>query len=499
EAAPATNSPNQAATAASSEKTETTQDNAAYQQIPTMQAQYAAQVSDSQIIAGPAGKSTSADDHDPNAMRNQAEQLISSLNPMFMEGISNSDKAAFQQKVIATAQQMVARELERIDQEIRRRPSGPKISDANLDLVSFGDLQALMDDDQISQIMVNGLNGVFVDRQGHLEQLKFQFDGQDAIEKLIFKIIAPLGYDPSNVEPMLDIPLPDGSHLNIVFPPIAAEGPLITIRKAQKMEFRAEHFLHYGSCAQQMLQFLARCIAKRRNIVITGAAQSGKTACLNVLTHIMNPIDRVVVVEDVPELAVDMPHAIHLQAGQARLQGLPGLNTQLLLNNAFSMRPDRIALGEFHGHTALDTLLAMNTGQCGFCTTFQAHSPHDLIRRIALGVMMRQPDLPTAVVYDQISTAVNIVVTMTRFPDDTRKISDIAEVVGVENGKPEVKSVFRFLPGGVNEQGLVWGRYQATGYIPSFYRLTTPGEESEDLSIFRADQEPTEAQHVQSQ
>jgi pilus assembly protein CpaF len=445
------------------------------------------------VSAGPAGGALKHETPEQRAARERAEQMVQSTNPVMMADMDDPEKAAFQQKVIATAQQMVARELSRIDEEVRRRASSaPVAKEVTSDSVGFGELQPLMDDPDISRIMINGLNGLFVERQGRLEQLKYSFEGQEALNKLVLKILAPLGLEPANLDPVLDTFLPDGTHLNIVFSPIATSGPLMTLQKSQTLDFEASRFLESGSCSAEMIQFLQQCVAHKRNIIVTGAANTGKSACLNMLTDLAHPRERVVIIEDVPELSVKLPHAIRLQAGLARLQGVQGLSTQLLMNNTFSMRPDRIVLGAFFPNAALDILMTMNNSSASFLSTFEAHSARDLMYRLELGVIMRKPELPIPVIRSQAAHAVNIIVTMAQFPDGSRKIAEVSEVFGIEEGRVGIQPVFRFLQGGQDEHGMdgmdgmVLGHYEATGYVPSFYRHKERVGEAMDKSIFQA-------------
>lgn len=494
DASPATSSPQETANAAATEHPDDGLEEIWQSMTPEQQADFVRQSNaqafegNAPVVAGPAGGEDLGEAEQREA-RAKAEQMVQTMNPVFMEDMDDPEKAAFQQKVIATAQQMVARELERIDQEVRSRPATVETvpSEINAGHISFGELQPLIDDPAISRIMINGLNGLYVERQGRLEPLKYAFDGQEALDKLIFKMLAPLGYDLSKLDPVLDTYLPDGTHLNIVFAPIATDGPLITLQKAQTLVHDAAHFLQLGSCSEDILQFLQQCVAHNRNILVTGAAGAGKSACLNMLSHFAHPGERVVIVEDVPELGVNLPHAIRLQAGLARLKGVQGLSTQLLMNNVFSMRPDRIVLSEFYPNAALDMLMAMNNSSANFLTTFEAHSARDLMYRLELGMIMRKPELPVPIIRSQAAHAVNIIVTMAQFSDGSRKIAEVSEVFGIEEGRVGIQPVFRFLQGGLDDQGMVWGRYDATGYIPSFYRHKERVGEAMDKSIFQVE------------
>jgi pilus assembly protein CpaF len=399
--------------------------------------------------------------------------------------------------VIEAAQVMVSRELERIDEAVKQQrdvsenpltaaPPKSVSSEApsTSEPFSYGELQPLMEDPAIHRIMINGLDGIYIDRNGQVEPVHYLFEDQAALQSAVARLLAPLRLDPSQFDPVMDTYLPDGTHLNAVFSPIAENGPIITLQKAQRLAFDASTFLQYGCCSEDILQFLGQCVDHRRNIIVTGTAGSGKSACLNMLSQFANPHERVVIIEDVPELAVQLPHAVRLQAGLARVQGVKGLSTQLLLNNTFSMRPDRIILGEFFPSGALDMLMSMNNSSASFLTTFDAHSARDLIYRIELGIVMRKPELPIGIIRSQAAHAVNIIVTMAQFPDGSRKIVEVSEVFGIEEGRVGIQPVFRFLQSGFDEQGLVYGHYEATGYVPSFYRHRERVGETMDTSIF---------------
>lgn len=500
DASPATSSPRQTANAAVTEHPDEGLEELWQSMTPEQQAEFVRQSnaqafegsnarSNMTVSAGPAGgfESEMAEQRET---RERAEQMVQTVNPVFMEGMDDPERAEFQQKVIAAAQQMVARELERIDQEVRKRATPAAIGGASAtspESIVFGELQPLIDDPAISRIMINGLNGLFVERQGRLESLKYVFEGQEALNKLIFKMLAPLGFDLSQLDPVLDTYLPDGTHLNIVFSPIASAGPLITLQKSQTLTYEASHFLQYGSCSEEIVHFLRQCVAHNRNIIVTGAASAGKSSCLNMLSHFTHPGERVVIIEDMPELSAKLPHAIRLQAGLARLQGVQGLSTQLLMNNTFSMRPDRIVLGEFYPNSALDMLMAMNNSSASFLSTFEAHSARDLMYRLELGIVMRKPELPIPIIRSQAAHAVNIIVTMAHFSDGSRKIAEVSEVFGIEEGRVGIQPVFRFLQSGLDDQGMVWGQYEATGYVPSFYRHKERVGEAMDKSIFQTE------------
>lgn len=496
DASPATSSPQAAVNAAATEHPDAGLEEIWQSMSPDEQAEFVrksnAQALDSNtrpVVAGPAGGEAPAElaQAEAEEARVKAEQMVESISPVFSDETDGPEKAEFQQKVIATAQQMVARELERIDEEVRRRsgPAQTSSADASEASISFGKLQPLMDDPAIRRIMINGLSGIYVERQGRLEQASVAFEGREVLDQHIFKILAAVGYDLAKLDPVIDTYLPDGTHLNIVFAPIASNGPLVTLQKAQTLTQTASDFLELGSCSEEIVQFLQQCVAHKRNIVVTGASGVGKSACLNMLTHFTHPGERVVIVEDTPELSADLPHAIRLQAGLAHSQGIKGLNTQLLMNNTFSMRPDRIVLGTFHSNGALDMLTTMNNSSASFLSTFEARSARDLMYRLELGMIMRKPELPVSVIRSQAVHAVNIIVTMAQLPDGSRKIAEVSEVFGIEEGRIGIQPVFRFLQGGLDDQGMVWGRYDATGYIPSFYRHKGRVGEVMDKSIFQ--------------
>ncbi len=428
----------------------------------------------------------------------KAEYIRETIS-MHSDGMDDKEKVAFQQKVIAAAQDLVRKELDVIDKEIRHRQAGPNVEMANYDLVSFGELQPLMDDYSVNEIMINGYSGIFIERKGRLEPVEYEFSSESALERLIFKMIAPLGFDLAKSGPIIDTQLPDGTHLNIVLPPISALGPVVTIRKSQLHEFQDEHFIRFGSCSTEMMHFLKQCVTQKQNIVVTGEVGSGKTAMLNILANYLQLNERVITVEDIQELNIKLPHVISLQAGLLRGSrddrtdsNQMAFGIRHILANALIMRPDRVVIGQCKRSDVLDVLLAMGTECEGFLTSFHARSPRDLINRLEMDILMTKPDLPIHLIREQVLNSIHIIVNMARFSDGSRKITEIVEVSGFEQGQIGIQPVFRFLQKGLSPQGVVWGRFEPMGYVPQLYRRLESVGEMVDKSIFQKSVGPSE-------
>jgi pilus assembly protein CpaF len=344
----------------------------------------------------------------------------------------------------------------------------------------LGRLQPLIDDDTVSEVMVNGPANVFVERKGQLEKTQIRFDTNEQVIELINNIIKPLGRTISFDFPSVDARLPDGSRVNAVVPPVAIDGPTITIRKFPKERMGVKEIVAYGSITENMALFLEACVKSRLNIIISGGTGSGKTTLLNILSSFIPAKERIVTIEDAAELQLQQEHVVRLETKPADVGKSNEMDIRALVRNALRMRPDRIVVGEVRGAEALDMLQAMNTGHDGSLTTVHSNSPRDAISRLETLVLMAGLELPVKTVRQQIASAVDIIVQISRFPDGTRKVSYITEVGGMEGDMITMTDVFKFEQAGSGPKGEVLGALKATGLRPVL--MTRLKAEGHDLS-----------------
>ena len=336
------------------------------------------------------------------------------------------------------------------------------------DLLGFGPIQPLLEDPLISEVMVNGPDRVFVERNGKLEKSTVRFSDDAEILRVIDRIILPLGRRIDSENPTVDARLPDGSRVNAVVAPVALDGPSITIRKFSKERLRVEDLIRLGSLTEHMAQFIEACVVAKLNIVVAGGTGSGKTTLLNVLSGYIPEGERLVTIEDAAELQLNQSNLVRLEARPPNVEGRGEVSIRHLVKNALRMRPDRIIVGEVRGGEALDMLQAMNTGHDGSLTTVHANSPRDALSRLETLCLLAGVELPLRVVREQISSAVNLIVEQTRMRDGTRKVTGIAEVGGMEGDTVIMTDIFKFDEKGVDEDGKVLGDLRPTGIRPMF-------------------------------
>jgi pilus assembly protein CpaF len=357
---------------------------------------------------------------------------------------------------------------------------GQLFAEVSAKLGGMGPLQPLLDDDTVTEIMVNGPANVFVERRGKLEKTEIHFDTNAQVIELINNIIKPLGRTISFDQPSVDARLADGSRVNAIIPPVAIDGPTITIRKFPKERMGIRELIAYGSITENMAAFLDACVKSRLNIIISGGTGSGKTTLLNILSGFIPEKERIVTIEDAAELQLQQDHVVRLETKAADIGKTNEMDVRALVRNALRMRPDRIVVGEVRGAEALDMLQAMNTGHDGSLTTVHSNSPRDAISRLETLVLMAGLELPVKTVRQQIASAVDLIVQIGRFPDGTRKVSYITEVGGMEGDMITMTDIFKFEQTGSGPKGEVLGALKATGLRPVV--MTRLKSEGHDLS-----------------
>jgi pilus assembly protein CpaF len=335
------------------------------------------------------------------------------------------------------------------------------------EILGFGPLERILSDDTVTEVMVNRADLIYIEKQGRLTESDVTFVDDAHVERVIRKIIEPLGRFVGRDSPLVDARLPDGSRVNAVVPPCAIDGPIITIRKFSRNPFGIQDLINFGSLNDDMGKFLEACVKAKLNIVVSGGTGSGKTTLLNVLSSFIPEGDRIVTIEDAAELSLLQRHVVRLETKKPSKVGDTEVSIRDLVINALRMRPERIVVGECRGGEALDMLQAMNTGHDGSLTTVHANNPRDTISRLETLVLMAGMDLPLSVVRKQIVSAVNLIVQQSRLRDGTRKITNITEITGMEGEVVVMQDIFKFDEQGEAEDGKVQGEFAPGGMRPN--------------------------------
>jgi len=352
-----------------------------------------------------------------------------------------------------------------------------RVSQEVLDEVfGYGPLEPLLNDPTVSDILVNTYSHVYVERRGVLELSNVVFKDNKHLMQIIDKIVSGVGRRVDESSPLCDARLPDGSRVNVVIPPLAVDGPILSIRKFGTKPLTAEDLLRFGAMTQPMLEVLMGAVKARLNIVVSGGTGSGKTTLLNVLSGFISPFERIVTIEDSAELQVKQEHVVRLETRPPNVEGNGAVKQRELVINALRMRPDRIILGEVRGEETLDMLQAMNTGHDGSLTTIHSNTPRDAIARMETMAMMGSVRLPEKAIRSQIASAVHVIVQAARMSDGSRRITHITELTGAYSEVISMNDIFLFEKKGLGPNGKVKGRFYATGIMPRFAeKLTAAG------------------------
>ncbi len=368
-----------------------------------------------------------------------------------------------------------ARVEELVDEKLRmeRIPVGRQLrarllTDIVDEMVGFGPLESLLKDDAVSEIMVNGPPVIYVERKGKLEFSGVKFTDESHVRRVIDKIISPLGRRIDESSPMVDARLPDGSRVNAIIPPLALNGSTITIRKFRADPLKIEDLLRFKSLSQGMALFLASAVKARMNVLISGGTGSGKTTMLNVLSSFIPNDERIVTIEDAAELKLQQEHVVRLETRPRNIEGKGEVTIRDLVRNSLRMRPDRIVVGECRGGEALDMLQAMNTGHDGSMTTLHANTARDALARLETLVMMAGMDLPQRAIREQIASAINYIVQISRLADGSRRTTAVCEVQGMEGSTITTQELFKFEQKGVSAEGKIFGTLRGCGIVSKF-------------------------------
>jgi pilus assembly protein CpaF len=353
-------------------------------------------------------------------------------------------------------------------------PEGIDVASLKLEILrealGLGPLEKLLEDDSVTEIMVNSKDQIFVERKGRIVREPIAFTTNAQVVNVLARIVNPIGRRIDESSPMVDARLKDGSRVNGIIPPLALQGPTITIRKFSKKKLTTEDLIEVGSLNQNIVLFLKSAVELKKNMIISGGTGSGKTTLLNVLSNFIPIHERVISIEDSAELKLPQENLVSLEARPANIEGAGAISIRELVKNALRMRPDRIVVGECRGGEALDMLQAMNTGHEGSLTTLHANDTNEAILRLETMVLMSGFDLPVMVIRRQIFSAINIIIQQSRLSDGSRKIVRISEVVGMEGAEIILKDIFVFKKTGFDKEGKLMGYYTATGHIPEFIK-----------------------------
>ena len=389
------------------------------------------------------------------------DKLIAELDPQMDISQTEEVRGTIEQLY----EQILAQEGHILSRQERQRLFEQVVAE----ILGFGPLEPFLRDETVTEIMVNGPDKIFIERSGKLERVGMSFESNEHVMRIIDRIVSPLGRRIDESSPMVDARLPDGSRVNAVIPPLALNGPTLTIRKFAKIPLSVEDLISFGTATPEAIEFLKACVIARINIVVAGGTGSGKTTLLNVLSGFIPGDERIVTVENAAELQLRQEHVVTLESRPPNIEGKGEVTIRELVINCLRMRPDRIVVGECRGGEALDMLQAMNTGHDGSLTTAHANTPRDTLSRLETMCLMAGMELPARAIRDQIASAIDLIVQEERMRDGSRKIVNITEVQGMEGDIIVLSDIFAFEQQGI-ENGKVIGRLKPTGIRPKFMR-----------------------------
>ncbi|MBR2214563.1 MAG: CpaF family protein [Selenomonadaceae bacterium] len=358
--------------------------------------------------------------------------------------------------------------LEESPVNITRGEREQLVTDICHEILGLGPLEPLLQEEAITEIMVNGPKQIFAERKGKLTLTNVHFHNDEHVMSIIERILTPLGRRVDESSPLVDARLADGSRVNVIIPPLALNGPTITIRKFSKKALAVSDLVGFGTLSEEMADFLKACVKARLNILVSGGTGSGKTTTLNVLSSFIPPTDRIVTIEDAAELKLQQEHVVSLESRPANIEGMGAITIRDLVRNALRMRPDRIIVGEVRSGEALDMLQAMNTGHDGSLTTAHANTPRDVLSRLETMVLMAGMDLPLRAIRTQISSAIDLILQQSRIRDGSRKITYVTEVQGLEGDTIVLQDLFRYEQDYIDDNGKSVGHFETAGLQPQF-------------------------------
>ncbi len=385
--------------------------------------------------------------------------------------------------VVAEVEAAVDRALRREDIDVSPAERRRFIAELRADLLGHGPLEPLLHDPEITEVMCNSHDEIWIERNGRVEKTDVRFADEAQYRQVIERIVTGVGRRVDESSPMVDARLPDGSRVNVILPPLALRGPSLTIRRFSDDPYTVQDLINFGSLSQELALFLEACVAAECNVLVSGGTASGKTTLLNVLSRFIPEHERIITIEDSAELRLQQPHVVPLETRPANSEGAGQVAIRDLVRNALRMRPDRIVVGECRGGEALDMLQAMNTGHDGSLTTVHANSPRDALSRLETLVLMGELDLPQRAIREQIAAAIDIIVQVERLPDGHRKVVSVQEIQGMEDTTVLLQEVFAYEPR-VSEERYV-GHAEPTGLRPRIVERFKQRDVELPLHVFR--------------
>jgi pilus assembly protein CpaF len=413
----------------------------------------------------------------PDAPRPQYIQLKANvhkklLNRLNLEALATVDRQRAETEIRTLVFELMAEEATPVSMAEREQI----LSDILDEVFGLGPLEPLLRDPNINDILVNTYKQVYIERAGVLTKVPTTFQDDRHLLRVIDRIVSAVGRRVDDSSPMVDARLADGSRVNAIIPPLAVDGPLLSIRRFPKERLKGEDLVSYRAMTRPMLDFLGHCVRARLNCLISGGTGAGKTTLLNVMSSFISEHERIATIEDAAELQMHQEHVVRLETRPPNVEGKGAVKQRQLVINALRMRPDRIVVGEVRGEEALDMLQAMNTGHDGSLTTVHANTPRDALSRVETMIAMGNVNLPEKAIRQQISSAIQIVAQQTRLADGSRKVTSISEITGMEGDVITMQEIFTFEKMGVTQDGKVIGRFKATGVRPKVAeRLKTSG------------------------
>ncbi|MBP1232240.1 pilus assembly protein CpaF [Arthrobacter sp. PvP102] len=378
---------------------------------------------------------------------------------------SSSSEEELRASAVEELSAVIDQEQVPLTPEERRR----LIRDVADEVMGLGPLQRLLEDPAVTEIMVNRCDQIYVERHGHLSLTGSQFSSDDHLRKVIERIVSKVGRRIDESSPLVDARLEDGSRVNAIIPPLAVNGPSLTIRKFSHVPLTVQNLIDWGSMTPEMAELLSACVRARLNIIVSGGTGTGKTTLLNVLSSFIPEEDRIVTIEDAVELQLQQDHVVRLESRPPNIEGKGAVTIRELLRNSLRMRPDRIIVGEVRGGESLDMLQAMNTGHDGSLSTVHANTPRDAVARLETLVLMAGMDLPLRAIREQIASAVDLIIQVTRLRDGSRRVTHVTEVQGMEGEIVTLQDAFVFdYSAGMDAQGRFLGKPVPTGIRPRF-------------------------------
>ena len=400
------------------------------------------------------------------------------LERIDLTALASLDRARAETQIRSALQHLLSSE----QTPLSRVERAHLVEDVVCEILGFGPLDPLLRDQDVSDILVNGPQAVFVEKFGRLELTDVKFRDNGHVMQIIDRIVSAVGRRIDESSPMVDARLPDGSRVNAIIPPLAIDGPSLSIRRFGRDPYRIDDLVSFRSLTEEMAAYLRGVVHARLNVIISGGTGSGKTTLLNCLSSFIPHNERVLTIEDSAELQLQQPHVVRLETRPPNLEGRGEVTQRELVRNALRMRPDRIVVGEVRAGEALDMLQAMNTGHDGSLTTVHANTPRDCLARVEMMVLMAGIEMPVRAIRQQISSAVHVVCQANRLSDGTRKVTRISEVVGTEGEVVLLQDLFEFTQTGLNAEGVVQGHFQSTGMRSRYYeRLVAMGVKPDDV------------------